>query len=100
MVLVFFFGGFFFLGLDLTGLWSVMAGVVTAGVRMVVTTPDVVGLTVSLCKSVLTSVSVAGTGRGREVVGSGVENIMESTDVPMEAVVVVICAEVSGGGVE
>lgn len=90
------------MGLDLIGLWSVTAGVVTAGAYVVATTPDVVGLTVSPCKSVLISVSGAGRGGGWEVVVSGVpgvENAMERVDIPMEAVVV-ICVEVSRGGVE
>lgn len=86
------------MGSDFTGLWCVTAGVVTAGVKLVTTTPDVGGLTVSLCKSVLTSVSGSG-----EVVGSGVlgvENVMERTGVAMEAIVVVICVDLSRGGVE
>lgn len=70
---------------------------------MIATAPDVVGLTVSLCKSVLTSVSGAGRGGSWEVVVSGVpgvENATERADILMEAVVVVICVEVSRGGVE
>lgn len=69
------------------------ARVVTAGVRVATTAPDVVGLVVS----------GPGRGRGCEVVVSGVsgvENTMERTGPLMGDVVVVICVEVSRGGVE
>lgn len=98
-----FFGGILFLGLDLTGVCSVMDGVVLVGRRVATMAPDVVGLTVLLYGSVVTSVSGAGRCRGWEVVRTGlpgVENAMGRTDVLMEAVVVITGVDVSGGGVE
>lgn len=80
-----------------------MDGVVLVGKRVATMAPDVVGLTVLLYESVLTSVSGAGRCRGREVVRTGlpgVENAMGRTGVLMEAVVVITGVEVSGGGVD
>lgn len=91
------------MGLDLTGLSSVMDGVVLVGKRVATMAPDDVGLTVLLYESVVASVSGAGRCRGWEVVRTGlsvVENAMGRTGVLMEAVVVIIGLEVIGGRVE
>lgn len=80
-----------------------MDGVVLVGKRVPTMVPGVVGLTVLLYESLVTSVSGAGTCRGREVVRTGlpgVENALGTTGVLMEAVVTIPSVEVSGGGVE
>lgn len=80
-----------------------MDGVVLVGKSVATMALDDVGLTVLLCKSLVTSVAGAGRCIGREVVRTGlrgVENAMGRTGVLMEAVVVITGVEVSGGGVE